>query len=98
MSNEKDQDFIDIIDSVFPSSIPKQFLEKVDVHLLDDDGNATPHTLKESELPKDFPVDISFAQDPKLYDRVTQIDIYVDVSKVKEFIESKVTDSLKNID
>lgn len=98
MSNEKDQDFIDIIDSVFPSSIPKQFLEKVDVHLLDDDGNATPHTLKESELPLDFPVDISFAQDPKLYDRVTQIDIYVNVSKVKEFIESKVTDSLKNID
>jgi len=45
----------------------------------------------------DFPVDISFAEDPKLYDKVSQIDIYVNVSKVKSFIEGKVTDSLKNI-
>ena len=97
MSKEKDQDFIDIIDSVFPSSIPKQFLEKVDIHLIGEDGNTTPHQLKDEELPLDFPVDISFAEDPKLYDRVSQIDIYVNVSKVKLFIEGKVTDSLKNI-
>jgi len=97
MSKEQDQDFIDIIDSVFPSSIPKQFLEKVDVHLLDEDGNTTSHQLKDEELPVDFPVDVSFAEDPSLYDKVSQIDIYVNVSKVKKFIKNKVTDSLKNI-
>lgn len=97
MADDNDADFLDIINSVFPSSIPKQFLEKVDIHMNDGEGNTFVQTLEENKMPNEFPVDISFAKDPRLYETVDLIEIFVDVKKVKEYITTHVTDTLNNL-
>ena len=58
MADDNDADFLDIINSVFPSIYTKTIPEKVDIHMNDGEGNTFVQTLEENKMPNEFPVDI----------------------------------------